>query len=236
MRTAAAASRSASWTERARQPAREQQSRGERTRRTNSNTLHRELVTPKKRPADTEVGCFNLAFWASGGLQGAPGGLQVVPQDIQGTSGDPRGSSVSAGLSDPYIVLLVEPGEQPVPDLGGRWHSPGDSGGHSRGSRWSPGGTPGVLSVQGVPWFSRSKMQEPHNATSRLQWRIPTELGGRSRSKTGKRAKGGRAGRGCPERGRRVPFRRENSKMRNTHTRMHDVSVLYRPSMLKCFK
>ena len=38
-----------------------------------------------------------------------------------------QGSSVPAGLCDPYIVILVEPGEQPVSDLGGG--HPGDSGG-----------------------------------------------------------------------------------------------------------
>ena len=143
VRTAAAASRSAPWTDPARPPA------GPRAAVARREDKANKLEHSAPRTCNTEKETRGHRGWLlqTGlcGLWVAPGhsrGLQVVPQDTQGTPGDPRGSSVSAGLSDPYIVLLVEPGEQPVPDLGGRWH-PGDSGGHSRGSRWSPGDSRG---------------------------------------------------------------------------------------------
>ena len=65
----------------------EQQSRGERTRRTNSNTLHQELITPKKDPRTPRScglqgasGAPGGTFGDSGGSNGTPGFPGTVPR------------------------------------------------------------------------------------------------------------------------------------------------------------
>ena len=150
VRTAAAASRSAPWTDPARPPA------GPRAAVARREDKANKLEHSAPRTCNTEKETRGHRGWLlqTGlcGLWVAPGhsrGLQVVPQDTQGTPGDPRGPQcprVSA-------TLTLYSWSSPVSSLSRISAAVGIQGtlGDTPGVPGGPQGTPGVLSVQGVP-------------------------------------------------------------------------------------